>query len=524
MNAERTKGRVFLVGAGPGDPKLITLRGLEAIRKADVVVYDRLASPKLLRHMRPDAEKVFVGKLPDKHMMKQEDINRLLVDLAAQGKTVTRLKGGDPSVFGRVGEEAEALADAGADFEIIPGVTSAIAVPAYAGIPVTHRDFTSSFSIVTGHEYPNKTYNGVDWDHLAKASGTLVFLMGVANIDNITTELITGGMKPDTPVALIRWGTWMEQRTLTGTLSDIAAKVKESGFTSPAVIIVGKVVKLRQKISWFEKKPLFGRRILVTRARAQASGLVDAIDDLGGDAVECPVIRTQTVTQPAAREALYGALSRIEQFDWVLFTSVNGVDHFFQACMEMGIDIRRMHGARIGAVGPKTGDALRTRGLMPDFMPASYRGEALAESLPETLASGQRVLLARAEIAGEDLPRILRERGMSVTDAGVYETVLSDEGAEEAIELLREGRIHAVTFTSSSTVRNLFEALRKHGVEQPLDLLKGVAVFCIGPVTAGTVKESGLHITAVAEDATVDSLLRAMVQSFNGGETPLEFS
>ena len=292
------KGRVYLVGAGPGDPKLISVRGMEAIQKADVIVYDRLANPRLLKHRRPEAELIFVGKLPDKHILKQEEINQLLVDLALQGKVVTRLKGGDPSVFGRVGEEAELLADNDVIFDIIPGITSSIAVPAYAGIPVTHRDFTSSFAIITGHEYPNKTYSSLDWEHLAKAIGTMVFLMGVANLEQICRELIRCGKPPEMPVALVRWGTWADQLTITGTLADITEKVKEANFKSPAVIIMGEVVKLREKLAWIEKKPLFGRRVLVTRARSQASELVDLIDDMGGEAVEFPVIRLQPPSRP----------------------------------------------------------------------------------------------------------------------------------------------------------------------------------------------------------------------------------
>ncbi|WP_274362603.1 uroporphyrinogen-III C-methyltransferase [Paenibacillus thermotolerans] len=518
MNDGERKGKVYLVGAGPGDPKLITVRGLEAVKKADVIVYDRLASPKLLLHMKPGAEKVFVGKLPDKHMMKQEDINRLLVRLAEEGKTVARLKGGDPSVFGRVGEEAETLAAAGIEFEIIPGITSSIAVPAYAGIPVTHRDFTSSFSIVTGHEYPNKTYNRVDWDHLAKASGTLIFLMGVANIGNITAELISGGMKQSTPVALIRWGTWMEQETLTGSLSDIADKVKSSGFSSPAVIIVGDVVKLRDKISWFEKRPLFGRRILVTRARAQASELVDKIDELGGDAVECPVIRTQAVGGPEAAAALDRALEQIDQYDRVLFTSVNGVEFFFQACLERGIDIRRLHKAKIGAVGPKTDEALRLRGLIGEPLPEIFQGDVWAASLAHELAPGEKVLLPRGNLAKEDVPSILRAAGADVTEAVCYETLPSDDGVEEALELLREGRIHAVTFTSSSTVRNLLEALEKHGGGNPAVLLENVPVFCIGPVTEKTARQMGLRVTAVAREASIASLIEELIRHLSREE------
>ncbi|MDQ1912374.1 uroporphyrinogen-III C-methyltransferase [Paenibacillus sp. GD4] len=504
------KGVVYLVGAGPGDPKLITVRGLEAIQRADVVVYDRLASPRLLKHMKPGADKIFVGKLPDKHMMKQEEINQLLVDLALQGKTVTRLKGGDPSVFGRVGEEAELLAENEIRFEIIPGITSAISVPAYAGIPVTHRDFTSSFSIVTGHEYKNKTYNTVNWENLSQASGTLIFLMGVANLETICRQLIEGGKSPDTPVALIRWGTWMEQETLTGTLTDIVERVKAANFQSPAVTIVGEVVKLREKLAWFEKKPLFGKRILVTRARSQASELVDQIDELGGEAVEFPVIRTQAPSGQAAQQALHQAMKRLNEYDWVMFTSVNGVEHFFQTLRELKLDIRSMYKARIAAVGPKTAEALEQYGLQPERLPAKFQGDALPDALEGELKKGQRVFLPTADIARETLPAKLEELGLLVTKADVYETVLDTNGGTDILELLEQNKIHIITFTSSSTVTNLLKALRELGVEKPLELLGGCQIACIGPLTAQTAREAGMQVDYLAEEATVASLVKSM--------------
>jgi len=517
VGEKRTSGKVYLVGAGPGDPKLITVRGMEAIAKADVVVYDRLASPRLLRHMKPGAEKVFVGKLPDKHMLKQEEINQLLVDLASAGRVVTRLKGGDPSVFGRVGEEAEKLAENGIDFEIVPGVTSAIAVPAYAGIPVTHRDFTSSFSIVTGHEYPNKTYGRIDWDHLAKASGTLIFLMGVANIGNIAEALVRGGKDPTTPVALIRWGTWMEQRTLVGTLETIVAKVAESGFSSPAVIIVGDVVKLREKIGWFEKRPLFGMRVLVTRAREQASELAARIEELGGEAVEWPVIRTV----PLPVDPSSGPLASPEAYGWLVFTSANGVRFFFDALVAGRVDVRRFARSRIGAVGPKTAEALLGRGIVAEALPSAYRGEELAKALLPLMKAGERALLPRARVAGAELPDALRGAGVLVDELPVYETTLSDEGTDEALELLKDGKLSAATFTSSSTVTNLLELLRRSGWERPAEALAGVPVFCIGPVTAETAKEAGIAVAAEAEEATIDGLIDALVAHHiikNGGD------
>jgi uroporphyrinogen III methyltransferase/synthase len=505
------KGKVFLVGAGPGDPKLITIRGMEAIKKADVIVYDRLASPRLLMNSKPNTEKIFVGKLPDKHMLKQEEINQLLVDLALQGKIVTRLKGGDPCVFGRVGEEAELLAQNQIEFEIIPGITSAIGVPAYAGIPVTHRDYTSSFTIVTGHEYTNKTYSDVNWDKLANSTGTLVFLMGVANLTNIRDELIRCGKTPDLPVALIRWGTWMEQETLTGTLETIVDQVREANFQSPAVIIVGEVVKLREKLAWFEKKPLFGQRILVTRARNQASELVDAIDELGGEALEFPVIQLQAPTELAAKEQLKQAVSKLPDYDWVLFTSVNGVEYFFQSLTENRVDIRSLSKARIAAVGPKTAEALRERGLVTVALPSKFQAEDFLESLLPELKSGQKVLLPRADIARDYLPKKLQELGLHVTEVDVYENVVCTDHGAEVLELLLKQAVHVITFTSSSTVTNLFEALKQLGVTEPLELLAHIDIACIGPITAQTAESLGLKVSYIAEEATVASLIQALI-------------
>ncbi|NOU73388.1 uroporphyrinogen-III C-methyltransferase [Paenibacillus sp. LMG 31458] len=506
------KGRVYLVGAGPGDPKLISVRGMEAIQKADVIVYDRLANPRLLKHRRPEAELIFVGKLPDKHILKQEEINQLLVDLALQGKVVTRLKGGDPSVFGRVGEEAELLADNDVIFDIIPGITSSIAVPTYAGIPVTHRDFTSSFAIITGHEYPNKTYSSLDWEHLAKAIGTMVFLMGVANLEQICRELIRCGKPPEMPVALVRWGTWADQETITGTLADITEKVREANFKSPAVIIVGEVVKLREKLAWIEKKPLFGRRVLVTRARSQASELVDLIDDMGGEAVEFPVIRLQPPSRPEAIQALDLALDKLHEFDWVLLTSVNGVEYFFRRLREKGIDVRKMGKARIAAVGPKTAEALAERGIIADVLPAKYQGEGILEAIQADLKAGQKVLLPTADLARDYMPAKLKDLGLEVTEVDVYENVLTTEDGDEIIHLLQNQSIHIITFTSSSTVTNLLEALRQLGVEEPLSLLQGVEIACIGPKTAETASQCGLPVTYMAEEATVASLVLSIAK------------
>ncbi|GIP39179.1 hypothetical protein J31TS4_24590 [Paenibacillus sp. J31TS4] len=504
------KGKVYLVGAGPGDAKLITVRGLEAIRKADAVVYDRLANPMLLKHMKPGAERIYVGKLPDRHTLRQEVISRMLVDLALEGKTVTRLKGGDPSVFGRVGEEAELLAEHGIPFELVPGITSAIAVPAYAGIPVTHRDFTSSLAIVTGHECP-KADSSIDWGKLSTATGTLIFLMGVSNVKEIRDVLIANGKPSTTPVAAIRWGTTPEQETLVGTLETIVGQVEQTGFRSPAVIIVGDVVRLREKLAWFERKPLFGKRIVVTRARSQASELADRIEELGGEALELPVIRLQPPSDPARAAKLDEAIKSAASYDWLIFTSVNGVDFFFERMKELRVDIRALGGAQLAAVGPKTAEALAARGLYADALPASFQQEGLADALLGRMAAGQRVLFPRANLARDVLTAELRARGIEVTEVDAYENVLEDSHGSELLDRLRSGEVHMVTFASSSTVRNLLQLLRQAGSADPAAELAGTEIVCIGPVTAQTAREAGLPVHRMAKESTIDAMVEAML-------------
>ncbi|MFF2092040.1 uroporphyrinogen-III C-methyltransferase [Paenibacillus sp. NPDC058174] len=512
LAGERDKGIVYLVGAGPGDPKLITVRGLECLKRSDVVVYDRLASPRLLRHLKPGAEKIYVGKLPDRHTMKQEEINQLLVDLALQGKNVTRLKGGDPTIFGRVGEEAELLRANGVEFEIVPGITSAIAVPAYAGIPVTHRDLASSLSIVTGHESPDKLDKSIHWDKVTNATGTLIFLMGVAKIGYIAEQLIRHGKRADTPVALIRWGTRVEQRTIVGTLESIERIVKEANFQPPAVIVVGDVVLQREKLQWYERKPLFGVRVLVTRARSQASELADLIEELGGEPCEYPVIDIREPSEPAKVQALRDAFEQAERYDWICFTSVNGVDYFFRWLRRFGIDIRRFNKARIAAVGPKTAEALADRGLAVEELPAKFQAEGLLEQLEDKLAPGQIALLPRGDLAREVLPRELEARGLQTVQADVYETALADTQDDQALEWIRERQIHVVAFTSSSTVANLLEILRRNGIDDPVAALNGVDIASIGPLTTQTAEAAGLQVTIEPQEATIASLIEALTQ------------
>lgn len=506
----RLTGKVYLVGAGPGDAKLITVKGLECIRKSDCIVYDRLASPRLLKYMKPGGEKIYVGKLPDRHTMKQEEINQLLVDLALQGKTVVRLKGGDPTIFGRVGEEAELLRKHGIYYEIVPGITSAISVPAYAGIPVTNRSMASSLSIITGHESPDKLDHSIHWDKVTNATGTLVFLMGVAKIGYISAQLIQHGRPPETPVALVRWGTRADQETLTGTLADIEAKVKAADFQPPAVIVVGDVVLQREQLKWAEAMPLFGKRIVVTRARSQASELVERIEELGGEPYEFPVIETIMPEGEEKKAKIAAALGALESYDWVFFTSANGVEFFWRHLAELGADVRRLHRAKLVAVGPGTAAALAQRGVIPEELPAKFQAEGLIETFGPRLLPGQNVLLPRGDLARDWLPDKLRELGLQVTDVDTYETVVTGEDDDELLKLLEEGRVHAVTFTSSSTVRNFMDILKRMGIEDPLPLLANVTIACIGPLTEQTAVEAGLTPGLMPEEATIDSLIQEL--------------
>jgi uroporphyrinogen III methyltransferase / synthase len=501
-------GLVYLVGAGPGDPGLITVKGLEAIKKADVIIYDRLANPQLLKHARPGAELIYVGKLPDRHTLKQEKINELIVEKAKEGKVVTRLKGGDPFIFGRGGEEAECCVEEGIAFEVVPGITSAIAVPAYAGIPVTHRSYNTSFTVVTGHECPKKIKSSVRWDKVTLASETLVFLMGVSNLPHIVSSLLEHGRSEDTPIALVRWGTRAEQCTIVGTLADIVQKVEEAGLRSPAVIVVGEVVKLRERLQWVEKKPLFGKRILVTRARSQNSALVEKIEALGGEAIEFPVIR---ITPPKRQDVFDDAVKQLDKYDWVIFTSVNGVDCFFKRLRELRIDIRTLAKARIGAVGAKTAEALLDRGLLVESLPGEYQQEALVEHLRPLVKAGQEILLPRANIARKVLPTELARMGCHVTEVDAYDTVADATEASEVVKLLQEGAIHVITFTSSSTVRNFLKAVRSV-TEEAEALLASTKVVCIGPITAQTARELGVRVDATAETYTIDGLVETMKQ------------
>jgi uroporphyrinogen III methyltransferase/synthase len=494
-------GRVYLVGAGPGDPELITLKGLRCLQEADVVVYDRLANETLLEHVPPSSLRIFAGKAPGAHALSQEEINAVLVQHGRAGRRVVRLKGGDPYIFGRGGEEAEALVAAGVPYEVVPGITSAIAAPAYAGIPVTHRDFTPAFTVVTGHEDPSRDESTVPWSALADGADTLVFLMGVGRLSLIARRLIENGRPSDTPVAVVRRGTWPDQQVVTGTLADIAERVEEVSLTAPAVTVVGRVVSLSQMLGWSGGHPLAGKRVLVTRAREQASALSALVRSYGASVVEFPAIRIA----PAGDYAdLDRALAGASAFTWIGFTSVNAVDAVDRRLQAIGRDWRALDKTRIAAIGPATARALEAHACHVAYVPQRFLAEEIAAGLPD--AAGARILLARADIADTRLVDGLLARGARVDQFVAYRTVVGDEAAGPLRARLANGEIDVVTFASSSTVRNLCRALG----EGATALLRRTLVACIGPITADTAREEGLEPAIVAEEHTIPGLVRAI--------------
>ncbi|MBI2328350.1 MAG: uroporphyrinogen-III C-methyltransferase [Chloroflexi bacterium] len=502
-------GKVYLVGAGPGDPGLISQRGLEYLAQADVVIYDRLLDERLLGSAPSGAEIIYAGKTAGEHSREQDEINRLLVEKAKEGKTVLRLKGGDPFVFGRGGEEAAALKDNQIPFEVVPGVSSAIAVPAYAGIPLTHRGLASSFAVLTGHEDPGKDRSSIAWEKLATGVDTLVFLMGMHNLPEIVTKLRAHGRPADTPVAVIQDGTKVEQKTVVGSLTDIVARVKKHRLSSPVVIVVGEVVKLREKLGWFENRPLFGKRILVTRARHQASALSRLLSEQGAQPIELPAIDIKATANSAE---LDGAILNLERYQWLVFTSVNGVEAFFQRLNSLDLDSRALKNLKIGSIGPATAQALEKKGITPDYLPEVYTTEGLLEGLSRGDIAGQRFLLPRADIADKELTRGISRFGAEVHEVTSYRTVPATEAISRAREMLLAGKIDVVTFTSSSTVSNLVAAFRG---EPPA--INSAKVACIGPKTADTAAGAGLKVDIVAREHTIPGLVAAIEEYFRKG-------
>jgi len=505
VKGNEEKGKVYLVGAGPGDPGLLTLKGKALLEKAQVVVYDYLANPELLKYCPEGCEFIYVGKKGGAHTMSQEEINQLLVQKAKEGKLVVRLKGGDPFLFGRGGEEIEELVKEEIPFEVVPGITSAIAVPAYAGIPVTHRDCTSTLAIITGHEAEGKEESKIDFKALAQI-GTLVFLMGVKNLPNIVENLIREGKNPNTPVAVIQWGTTPRQKTAVGTLETIFDEVKKQGITAPAIIVVGEVVKLREKFNWYEKKPLFGKKIVITRTREQASKLKSALIELGAEVIEIPTIEVR----PLFNKKTLETLKNLKNYDWLIFTSENGVRFFFSALFDTGLDVRALGGIKIAVIGPATKEVLKTYGIFPDLMPEkNFTQEGLLEAFGKKDLSGKKVLYVRAKVAREVLSEGLKAKGVLLEILPIYETLKPVDSGEKLKETLEKG-ISAITFTSSSTVENFFELLK----EMELSLPPGVVLASIGPITSKSIRKFGYEPTVEAKEYTIPGLVKAMVEYF----------
>jgi uroporphyrinogen III methyltransferase/synthase len=498
------RGTVYLVGGGPGDPGLLGLRAARLLSTATLVAYDRLSPPEALTLCPDRCERIYVGKLPDRHALPQPELNALLVTRALRGDAVVRLKGGDPFVLGRGSEEALACAAAGVPFEVVPGVTSATAAPAYAGIPVTHRGLATGFAVVTGHEDPTKDAAQVDYDALARFDGTLVLLMGVGRIGEIAAALVRAGKDPSTPVALVRWGSTPRQETLVATLGDVGERVAKAGFGPPAVTVVGEVAALREELGWFDRRPLHGVSVLVPRTRHQASELSDRLRALGAEPVEAPTIAIEPTRDP---DGLRAALAQVADgaYDWVVFTSANGVDAVWEQLEVLGLDARLFARTRLAAVGPGTREALAARGLRADLVPARYTTRGLADALlAAPVLGGRRALLPRADIATPTLTQALAEAGWDTVEVEAYRTVRVQALEPAVAERLAAGRIDVLAFASSSTVWNFVDLVG--GLVDPR-----MRVASIGPVTSQTCRELGLRVDAEADPHDLDGLVQAVV-------------
>lgn len=519
------KGKVFLVGAGPGDIGLLTVKGLHCLKKADVVIYDFHLNAQVLNYINHDAEFIYAGKRGGHHSMTQEEINEILVRKAKEGKIVCRLKGGDPFVFGRGGEEAEILSKEGIEFEIIPGVSSSIAAPAYAGIPLTHRLYSSSFAVLPGYEDVTKKESSLDWSKLATGVGTLVFLMAVKNIELVTQKLIENGRAPDTPVAVIRWGTRPDQVTIVGTLENISKVIKSKEIKPPAVMVVGEVVKLRESLNWYEKKPLFGHRVLVTREHPEG---FERLEELGAEIIEFPTIE---IAPPSSYADLDLSINNIDGYNWLIFTSRNGVKYFFKRFFEKDRDIRDLKGIKLCAIGIKTAEELRKYGLKVDLIPEEYRAEGLIETFiklyheqkafsQSTIKEdstkqastkpfkGIRFLMPRAEVAREIFPEKIKELGGDIDVPVTYRTVKPELHGKRLRRFLKEGRISIATFTSASTFNNFLEIMG----EDASSLLKGVNIAAIGPVTAHAIEKAGLKVSIMPKHSTIEAMVEEIIK------------
>lgn len=508
MSADMKNGYVYLIGAGPGDPGLITVKGRDCLAKAQVVMYDYLANEELLRLAPKGAELIYAGKVGGEHNREQSQINELLVQKALSGKIVARLKGGDSFIFGRGGEECEALVEAGIPFEIVPGITAAVGATSYAGIPLTHRGVTTSVAFVTGHEKKGKASSEIDWEGLSLGSGTVVFYMGVTNLPHITRSMMEHGRAPRTPVALIRWGTRPEQEVLVGTLADIAEKAKAAEFKAPAITVVGEVVNLRETLRWFDNRPLFGRSVLVTRGADQAGEFTSKLEQLGARAYCCPTIE---ITPPADHTALDEAIGGLDSFHWIIFTSYNTVKYFFARLSEHNLDTRALGRCRVCAVGPKTAAALAHYGIRADLIPSDYKAEGVVELFSEMDMAGQWVLFPKGDRAREVITEELGRMGAQVIAPVAYANHTPDDIPAEALAALEDGRIDCATFTSSSTVQNLAAIL---GENRFLHLMQGVKVASIGPITSKTCRDLGLEVLMEPAEYTLDALAAEMIEYF----------
>ena len=496
-------GKIYLVGAGPGDPGLMTLKGKRCLEHADVIVYDYLANPRLLDHAPAAARRILVAKHGGGSRVEQSGINALIVDCARQGLNVVRLKGGDPVIFGRGAEEAEAAVAAGIDFEIVPGVTAAVAVPAYAGIPLPH--LASNVIFTTGYEYHDKPELAVHWEELARSGSTLVILMTQRQLRANMEKLRNAGLAASTPAAVIEWGTRAAQRTIVGTVATLADRADEQHVRPPALAIVGEVVRLRERLNWFERKPLFGRRIVITRPRHQAADFADLLEAWGAEVVPFPTIE---IAAPDSYDAVDDALRRADQFDWVVLTSANGVRAFFDRIAAIGGDIRDWHRAKFAAIGPQTAKTLTEHGVRVASIPAEYRAEAVVDALAATGIAGKRILLPRAAGARALLPEQLRSLGAVVEEVITYQSIAPAQHVEELRQLLTQGAVDVITFTSSSTVHNFVAAVGTDAAA----LLTHVQVGCIGPITADTARSYGMTVAIQPDAYTVPAFVDAIVQ------------
>ncbi len=500
-------GKVYLIGAGPGDPELITVKGLRLLRQADVILYDRLVSPELLDHARPGAEKIYVGKDPNGKCHRQEEINQLLLEKAREGKQVVRLKGGDPFLFSRGAEEMAFLVDQGIPVEPVPGVSSPIAVPECAGIPLTHREHASSFSVITGHEDPSKSLSSVRWENLATGTDTLVFLMGVKNLELIVSRLIQHGRNRETPAAVIHQGSTLKQQTVTAPLGELVEKVKKAEIQSPSIIVVGEVVRCREKLNWLENKPLFGRRIGITRSRGDSLEFGQMIRDQGGETLFLPTFR---ILPPESWKDLDSCLTNLSHFDWLLFTSANAVEIFLGRLNTLGMDDKDLLRLRTGAVGEKTARLARERGCPVDLVPDEYSGEGLAKALIKLDIKGKKVLIPRGDLANDDWHKTLQEAGAQVIAPLCYRNLPVETLETDTREFIREGKLDAICFTSPSSVRNFSELLEKNRVA----LSGRTLIASIGPTTAQAAREvlgrndvePGIHTLEGLAEAVIDTL------------------